>query len=160
MRIAGVYDDHCHSSDRATDPAHYEKRFIGHIFPVTLRMERLRAYGGYGPGLGARRRTSQGITQVTTLLIGEPTRSATMSYSAHQPPASRKEWTYPIPRHGQVWHLAPKPIAGRRPIHQAVMIDISDDHYALDISRARTLLSWSRATHCGNIAENTHRAEI
>ena len=83
--------------------------------------------------------------RVTTLLIGEPD---TLSYDELQRVISRR-------LHGKEWttYRIPKPVAkfgawlrtllpGADPFIKPWMVDIADDHYALDISRARTLLGW------------------
>jgi nucleoside-diphosphate-sugar epimerase len=85
------------------------------------------------------------LPQITTLLIGE---SETLSYDELQRAISRQ-------LHGKEWktYQIPKPLAklgcwlqsllpGADPFLKPWMIDLSDDHYAFDISRARTLLGW------------------
>lgn len=147
MRIGAVYDDRCHSIPLAQQIKRiYEKRFIGRILSgdVThgvafLHMEDMvRALV-----LAVERRKE--LPQVTTLLIGE---SETLSYDELQRTISRQ-------LHGQEWktYQIPKTVAklgcwlqnwlpGADPFLKPWMIDLSDDHYAFDISRARTLLGW------------------
>jgi nucleoside-diphosphate-sugar epimerase/uncharacterized membrane protein len=147
MRIAGVYDDHCHSIPIAQQIQRiYEKRFIGHIFSgdithgaAFVHMEDM----VQALVLAVEHRKE--LPQVTTLLIGEPD---TLSYDELQRTISRqlhgKEWgTYPIPKAlAKFGTWLQNLLPGADPFIKPWMIDISDDHYALDISRARTLLSW------------------
>ena len=85
------------------------------------------------------------LPQVTTLLIGEP---ETLSYDELQRSISHQI-------HGKEWKTfrVPKPLAklgawlqdvmpGPGPFIKPWMIDLADDHYALDIGRARSVLGW------------------
>lgn len=147
LRIAGVYDDRCHSIPIAHQIKRiYEKRFISRIFSgdithgaAFVHMEDMIE------ALVLAVEHRKDLPQVTTLLIGEPD---TLSYDELQRAISRglhgEEWkTYPIPKplakFGS-WLLNVLP--GADPFIKPWMIDLSDDHYALDISRARTLLDW------------------
>jgi len=147
LRIAGVYNDHGHSIPIAQQIQRiYEQRFIGHIFSgdithgaAFVHMEDM------VQALVLAVEHRKDLPQVTTLLIGEPD---TLSYDELQRAISRglhgKEWkTYRIPKalakFGS-WLLNVLP--GADPFIKPWMIDIADDHYALDISRARTLLGW------------------
>ncbi len=147
LRIAGVYNDHTHSIPIAQQIQRiYEQRFIGHIFSgdithgaAFVHMEDM----VQALVLAVEHRKE--LPQVTTLLIGEPD---TLSYDELQRAISRglygKEWrTYRIPKSlakfGS-WLLNVVP--GADPFIKPWMIDIADDHYALDISRARALLGW------------------
>lgn len=148
LRIAGVYDDRCHSIPLSHQIKRiYERQFISHVYSGDLThgaafvhmddmVEALL--------LAVEHRTE--LPAVTTLLIGEPD---TLSYDELQRLISCQ-------LHGEEWktYRIPKPIAklgawvltmlpGADPFIKPWMIDISDDHYALDISRARELLGWS-----------------
>ena len=85
------------------------------------------------------------LPQVTTLLIGE---SETLSYDELQRTISRQlygqEWnTYQIPKTlAKLGCWLQNLLPGADPFLKPWMIDLSDDHYAFDISRARTLLGW------------------
>jgi nucleoside-diphosphate-sugar epimerase/uncharacterized membrane protein len=147
LRIAGVYDDRCHSIPIAQQIKRiYEQRFISRIFSgdithgaAFVHMEDMVE----ALVLAVERRKD--LPQVTTLLIGEP---ETLSYDELQRAISLQlygeEWkTYPIPKplaKFGAWVLNVLP--GADPFIKPWMIDLSDDHYALDISRARTLLGW------------------
>ena len=147
LRIAGVYDDHCHSIPITHQIKRiYEQRLIGHIYSgdithgaAFLHMDDM------VEALVLAVKHRKDLPQVTTLLIGEPD---TLSYDELQRIISRR-------LHGKEWktYRIPKPVAklgawlqnllpGADPFIKPWMIDLSDDHYALDISRARTLLGW------------------
>lgn len=147
LRIAGVYDDYCHSIPISHQIKRiYERQFIGHLYSGDLthgasfvHMEDMVE----ALVLAVERRKD--LPPVTTLLIGEPD---TLSYDELQRTISRG-------LHGYEWstYRLPKPVAklgawlrtmlpGADPFIKPWMIDISDDHYALDISRARALLGW------------------
>jgi nucleoside-diphosphate-sugar epimerase len=147
MRIGAVYDDCCHSIPLAQQIRRiYEKRFIGRIFSgdithgvAFVHMEDL------VEALVLAVEHRKELPQITTLLIGE---SETLSYDWLQRTISRE-------LHGKGWktYQIPKPLAklgcwlqsllpGADPFLKPWMIDLSDDHYAFDISRARTLLGW------------------
>jgi nucleoside-diphosphate-sugar epimerase len=85
------------------------------------------------------------LPQVTTLLIGE---SETLSYDELQRTISHQlydqEWkTYQIPKTlAKLGCRLQNLLPGADPFLKPWMIDLSDDHYAFDISRARTLLDW------------------
>ncbi|NGZ98973.1 MAG: hypothetical protein CV089_23170 [Nitrospira sp. WS110] len=147
MRIGAVYDDRCHSIPLAQQIRRiYEKRFIGRIFSgnVTHGVAFLHMEDMVRALVHAVEQRKE-LPQVTTLLIGE---SETLSYDELQRTISRQ-------LHGQEWktYQIPKTVAkigcwlqnwlpGADPFLKPWMIDLSDDHYAFDISRARTLLGW------------------
>lgn len=147
MRIGAVYDDRCHSIPLAQQIKRiYEGRFIGHIFPgeithgvAFLHMEDM------VEALVLAVEHRKELPQVTTLLIGEP---ETLSYDELQRAISRhihgKEWTtYSIPKAlAKVGAWFQNLVPGANPFVKPWMINLSDDHYAFDISRARTLLGW------------------
>lgn len=147
MPIGAVYDDHCHSIPLAQQIRRiYEERFIARMFSgdvahgvAFLHIEDLvRALL-----LAVEQRKA--LPQVTTLLIGE---SETLSYDELQHIISRQLY-------GQEWNTyqIPKPLAklgcrlqnlltGADPFLKPWMIELTDDHYAFDTSRARPLLGW------------------
>ncbi len=145
LRIAGVYDDRCHSIPLAHQIKRiYERRFIGRLYSgdimhgaAFLHMDDMVEV------LVLAVKHRKNLPPVTTLLIGEP---ETLSYDELQRIISRRlhgnEWTTyrifkPVAKLG-AWLRTLLP--GADPFIKPWMIDISDDHYALDISRARTLL--------------------
>lgn len=147
LRIAGVYDDHGHSIPIAQQIRRiYEQRFIGHLFSgdithgaAFVHMEDM------VEALVLAVEHRKELPRVTTLLIGEPD---TLSYDELQRTISLRlhgtEWrTYPIPKAlAKVGSWLLNVLPGTDPFIKPWMIDIADDHYALDISRARTLLGW------------------
>lgn len=101
--------------------------------------------------LGVQRRGR--LDHETSVLIGEP---ETLSYGELQRTLGRLV-------HDQDWETKqiPKPVAkvgawleeavpwGGNAFIKPFMIDIADDHYELDIGRARTLLGWEPADRLG-----------
>ncbi len=147
MRIGAVYDDRCHSIPLARQIQRiYEKRFIGHIFPgdITHGVAFVHMKDMVEALLLAVEHRKN-LPQVTTVLIGEP---ETRSYDELQRAISRqvhgKEWkTYEIPRTlAKLGAWLQNLVPGVDPFVKPWMIDLSDDHYAFEISRARTLLGW------------------
>ena len=147
MRIGAVYDDRCHSIPLAQQIRRiYEKRFVGRILSgdVThgvafLHMDDMVA----ALALAIERRKK--LPQVTALLIGE---SDTLSYDELQRTISRQlygqEWkTYHIPKTlAKLGCWLQNLLPDTDPFLKPWMIDLTDDHYAFDISRASTLLGW------------------
>ncbi len=148
LRIAGVYDDICHSIPLSNQMQRiFENQFEGKVFAGDVshgasfvHMEDLIE----SIALCVEKRKT--IPPELTLLIGEPT---TLSYDEIQ-----KQMALLI--HGKKWKTwgLPKPLAkigawaqGHLPFVKKSfikpwMIDIADDHYCLDISRARKYLGW------------------
>lgn len=147
LRIAGVYDDHCHSIPVAQQIKRiYEHRLIGRFFPGDTRHGTAFVHmEDMVEALVLAVEHRKELPHVTTLLIGEPD---TLSYDELQRNISYqihgKEWrTYRIPKtlaKCGAWLQSVLP--GADPFIKPWMIDRSDDHYALDISRARTFLGW------------------
>jgi nucleoside-diphosphate-sugar epimerase len=148
LRIAGVYDDRCHSIPIAHQIQRIlERRLISHVFPgetahgqAFLHLEDvIESFT-----LVVQRRAT--LPTELTLLIGEP---ETLSYEELQQELGRLI-------HGEEWETKriPKPLAktgawlqdqvpaGEEPFIKPWMIDLADDHYELDITRARTVLGW------------------
>ncbi len=148
LRIAGVYDDACHSIPLSNQLQRiYENQLEGHVFAGDVThgasfvhmddlIEAIR--------LCVEKRKT--LPPELTLLIGEPN---TMSYDDIQRLMARlchgKEW--------KTWGV-PKPLAKigawvqqyapfmKKSFIKPWMIDFADDHYCLDITRARKFLSW------------------
>ncbi|HEY9236941.1 MAG TPA: NAD-dependent epimerase/dehydratase family protein [Phenylobacterium sp.] len=147
LRPAGVYDDGGHSAFLAQQIARiYEKRFSAKVYPgdpstgqpflhledltdAVLRIVDRRA----------------ALPPVAPLLLGE---TDVMSYDEIQRTLGRLI-------HHEIWETRsiPKPAAkagawvenevlGEDAFIRPWMVEISDDHYELDLSRARTLLGW------------------
>jgi nucleoside-diphosphate-sugar epimerase len=148
LRIAGVYDDVCHSLPLALQIQRIdERRLIGHLFPGSIMHgqaflhveDLLQAFS-----LLLRRRAK--LPSVLTLLLGEP---ETLSYDELQETLGNllhgEKWeTREIPKtlaKTEIWFEDNLPLP-EKPFIKPWMIDFADDHYALDITRARTLLGW------------------
>jgi nucleoside-diphosphate-sugar epimerase len=147
LRIAGVYDDDCHSLPIANQIQRiYERRLIARVFPGDTShgqpfvhlADLLEAFA-----LAVAKRRD--LPRSETLLIGE---TDVMSYDELQRAIS-------LILHGEEWETQriPKPIAkagawvqdqvpGEEPFIKPWMIDLADDHLELDISRARAKLGW------------------
>lgn len=148
LRIASVYDAWCRHPVLARQIQRiYERSFLGHLFPgdpahglTYLHMDDL---------LDALVRTVDRRAELPpegVLLLGEP---EPVSYGTLQNEIGRL-------LHGEEWstHHVPEPLAkagawvqehlpGGDPFIKPWMIDHADDHYALDIGRARRLLKWA-----------------
>ncbi len=147
LRIAGVYTDDCEVPSLAYQIARiYERSVESRLFPGNL---------AHGQAFVHLDDVVEAIARVVerratlppevTLLIGEP---RTPSYEELQESLGRLI-------HGEPWETReiPKALAktgawlqdvlpGEEPFIKPWMIDLADDHYALEISRARDLLGW------------------
>lgn len=145
LRLAGVYDEMCHSIPISHQIKRiYEKEFTSHFFSgdkshgnVFLHMDDL---------LGAVVKTvkkRKSLPEEVAINIGEP---ETPSYQELQDKIGRLI-------HGEEWETfeVPKPLAKAGawsmdmvgdPFIKPWMIDRADQHFELDISRARELLDW------------------
>lgn len=159
LRMAGVYTDHCQVASLASQIQRiYERQMLSHVFPGDA------AHGQSFLSLTdlteAFRRVVERRAQLppeSTILIGEP---VTESYEALQNLLGRLI-------HGETWETTsiPKTVAaagawlqnkaedvipdaidrGVEPFIKPFMVDLADDHYELDISRAQALLDWKPA---------------
>lgn len=148
FRPAGVYDDMCRAAFLAQQIARiYENDPTGHLYPGDP--SRGQAYLHLDDLLEAMERAiarRHELPPETTLLLGEP---ETPSYDEVQRRLGRlihgEEW--------ETWYV-PKPVAkagawaqdevlGHDPFIKPWMVNQADDHFALDISRARRLLGWA-----------------
>jgi nucleoside-diphosphate-sugar epimerase len=151
MRIAGVYDDWGHSIPIAQQIQRiYERRLTSFVFPGDtsrgqpfVHLEDLVE----ACRLAVARRAE--LPAEFTVLVGEPD---TVSYDELQRMLGRlihgEEWeTRQIPKvvaKTGAWLQDNAPI-GEDPFIKPWMIDLADDHFALDISRAREVLGWTPA---------------
>lgn len=148
LRIAGVYDDAAHSIPLAHQIQRiYERRLTGKAFPGDT--SRGQSFVHLDDVVDAIDRTVEKRKQLPaelSLLIGEP---ETLSYEELQ---QRFGWLI----HNEEWetrHIS-KSLAktgawfqdhmpfGEEPFIKPWMVDLADDHYALDISRAKEVLDW------------------
>ena len=141
LRIAGVYDDLCHSIPLAHQVKRiYEDTYEGHVFAGDI---------SHGASFIHLEDLADAICRVIQkrdqlpreliLLIGE---EETLSYDSLQRQISKLIW-------GQEWKTKqiPKVLAKigaffKKGFIKPWMIAIADDHYSLDISRAKELLDW------------------
>jgi nucleoside-diphosphate-sugar epimerase len=147
LRIAGVYDDYCHSIPLANQMQRiYERKLISHVYPGDTSHGQ--AFCHLDDVVDAIARTVDARTAAPelTLLIGEP---VTLSYEELQ-----RQFGQLI--HGEEWETRriPKPLAkagawlqdvgpGEEPFIKPWMIDLADDHSELNISRAQAELGWA-----------------
>jgi nucleoside-diphosphate-sugar epimerase len=145
LRVAGVYDDLCHSIPLAQQMARiYERRLTGRVFPGHL--DHGQSFVHLDDVVDAIVRAVDrraALPPELALLIGEP---ETMSYGALQSELGAL-------LHGEAWvtRRVPRTLAkvgawlqdrGGRAFIKPWMIDLADQHYELDISRARSVLGW------------------
>jgi len=145
LRIAGVYDDLCRSIPIARQIQRIcEGRLTGRLFPGDPSHGQ--AFVHLDDAVDAIRRAvarRRELGPFETLLVGE---SETVSYGDLQREIGRllrgKEWS--------TWRV-PRPLAKAAawlqdrvadPFIKPWMIDLADDHYALDLRRARERLVW------------------
>ncbi len=149
MQIAGCYDDECHSIPISNEIQRiFEHQLTSHVFPGNvqhgapfLHLDDLTD----AIQLSVEKRAE--LPSETTLIIGE---SSTMSYDNMQREISKclegKDFTtFRVPK----WFAkAGAWVENHTPFMEANfiepwMIDIADDHYELDISKAQKMLGWS-----------------
>jgi nucleoside-diphosphate-sugar epimerase len=147
LRIAGVYEDRCHSIPLAHQIQRiYERKLVSHVFPGHI------AHGQSFLHLDdlieafvllVKDRAK--LPPELPLLVGEP---ETLNYDELQHQFGRlihgEEWeTREIPRTlAKAGAWLQDAVPGEEPFIKPWMIDLADDHYALDISRAGHLLNW------------------
>lgn len=149
LRIAGVYDDLCHLPALAQQIARiYERRLISHVFPGDSRHGQAAIH-------------MDDLVEAMTTLIAKrhelPSRHTLLLGETDIP--SYADLQHEIARliHGEEWETReiPKVIAKtgawleqvalpkeEEPFIKPWMIDLADDHYALNIRRARFDLNW------------------
>jgi nucleoside-diphosphate-sugar epimerase len=148
LRIAGVYDDMCHSIPIANQIQRlYEKQLVAHLFSGNL------AHGASflhmadlvdAIDLCVKKRKE--LPQETTLLLGEP---KTLSYDYLQTRISEILFqshfkTYSLPKGlAKLGSFLQNNLPFMPPTFiKPWMIDLADDNYILDISLAKRLLGW------------------
>ncbi|TWU01395.1 NAD-dependent epimerase/dehydratase family protein [Neorhodopirellula pilleata] len=148
LRISGVYTDYGQQPTIVQQMKRiYEKDFQGHFFPGDTRVGQSAVH--VDDAVDAIIRTVErrdAIPPKTAILIGEPD---PLSYEELQSMIGQQQ-------HGKDWatHFVPKPLAkvgaavvdavqGGDAFIKPFMVDMADDHYALDISRAKELIDWT-----------------
>ena len=149
LRIAGVYDDQCHSIPISNQIQRiYEKNFEAHLFAGDkshgasfVHMDDL--VNAIAIAVDKRKE----LAPESLFLIGEP---KTMSYDAMQKKIARllygKDFhTFQIPKFiAKLGAWIQCAIAFKnKPFIRPWMIDFADDHYELNIDRAKKLLGWT-----------------
>jgi nucleoside-diphosphate-sugar epimerase/uncharacterized membrane protein len=148
LRLAGVYDDVCHSPPLAHQMQRiYERQLAGHLY--SGETSHGQAFIHLGDVVDAIERAVERRAKLppeVAILIGEP---ETLSYDELQHTFSRL-----IRDESWETHNVPGPIAkagawvqdhipGQDPFIKPWMIDRANDHYALDITSAHTMLDWA-----------------
>ncbi len=147
LRFAGVYDDGCHSPPLAHQIQRiYERQLESHLYAGSTSHGT--AYVHMEDAVDAiaravnRRAT---LPAETVLLIGEP---EALSYDELQHTFMRQihdesyeSFSVPGPV-AKVGAWVEDNILGQKPFIKPWMIDRANDHYALDVSRAKDVLGW------------------
>jgi nucleoside-diphosphate-sugar epimerase/uncharacterized membrane protein len=148
LRLAGVYDDVCHAPPLAHQIQRiYERQLAGHLY--SGETSHGQAFIHLDDAVDAIERAVERRAKLppeVAILIGEP---ETLSYDELQHTFSRL-----IRDESWETHNVPGPIAkagawvqdhlpGQDQFIKPWMIDRANDHYALDITRAHTLLDWA-----------------
>lgn len=149
LRIAGVYDDHCHSIPLSNQMQRiFENQLESHVFAGDVTHGA--SYIHMDDLIDAlwlcveKRKT---LPQETTLLVGE---DVTFSYDDFQRLMARlihgREWkTWEVPKWIAkigAWVQDKLPFF-KKSFIKPWMIDIADDHYELDITRAKKVIGWT-----------------
>lgn len=147
LRLAGVYDDDCHSPPLANQIQRiYERQLAGHLYSGETSHGQSFVHMDDvvdAIELAVERRTA--LPAESVVLIGEP---ETLSYDELQHTFQRlildESWeTHNVPgliAKAGAW--MEDHIPGQETFIKPWMIDRANDHYALDITHAHTLLDW------------------
>jgi nucleoside-diphosphate-sugar epimerase len=148
LRIAGVYDDRCHSIPIAHQIQRiYERQITAKLFPGDI--SRGQPFIHLDDLIDAIIRTIERRKELpadVTLLLGEPD---TLSYDEVQRTLGRliheEEWeTKTISKSlAKTGAWLKDHVPGQDAFIKPWMIDLAGDHYELDVSRAEKLLDWN-----------------
>jgi nucleoside-diphosphate-sugar epimerase len=149
LRIAGVYDEECHSVPLAQQIQRiYERQMTSYLFPGdTSHGQAFLHLDDLVDAFGRLVERRKHLPEELELVLGEPD---TLSYDELQDRLGEliheREWTTiqipkPVAKVG-AWVQDTVPV-GDEPFIKPWMIDMADDHYELEISRARDVLGWS-----------------
>jgi nucleoside-diphosphate-sugar epimerase/uncharacterized membrane protein len=147
LRPAGVYDDEGHSAFLAQQIARiHERSPKGHVYPADLRT---------GQSFLHLQDLVEAVSQVIdrrkhlpdelALLLGEP---EAVAYGELQNEIGRlvhgEEWrTWDVPKAlAKAGAWVEDEVLDEDPFIRPWMVDMADDHYELDITRARQMLDW------------------
>ncbi|MDX8512686.1 vitamin K epoxide reductase family protein [Mesorhizobium captivum] len=147
LRPAGVYDDLCHNAFLANQIARiYEKDPTGHVYPGDLRTgQSFLHLDDLTEAVSRLIERRKKLPSEQALLLGEPD---VMSYSEMQGEIGRlirgEKWeTLEVPKAlAKAGAWVQQDVFGEDTFIRSWMVDIADDHYAIDIGRARKLLGW------------------
>ena len=154
LRISGVYDDRCHSIPLAQQIERiYERQFASRLYSgSTAHGQSFLHMDDLVDAIQVVVERRGALPPELPLLLGEP---ETLSYDELQHTLARlihgEGWgeTLEIPRRlaplAKVGAWVQDKLPGRERFIRPWMIDRANDHYALDITRARTLLGWEPA---------------
>ena len=149
LRIAGVYDDRCHSVPLAHHIQRiYERQLTSHFFPgdVTRGRQSFVHLDDLVDAIAKAVESRAKLDDDEKLLIGEP---EAMSYEELQEEFGclihGKEWeTIQVPElvaEAGAWVQEKLP-GGPEPFIRPWMVPLAEDDYVLDIARARRMLGW------------------
>lgn len=148
LRLAGVYDDVCHSPPLAHQIQRlYERQFAGHLY--SGETSHGQSFVHLDDVVDAIERAVERRARLppeVSILIGEP---ETLSYDELQHTFLRllrdESWeTRNVPGLiAKIGAWVQDHIPGQDPFIKPWMIDRANDHYALDTTRARALLDWA-----------------
>lgn len=146
-RPAGVYDDMCHSAFLSHQIARiYERQLVSHVYPGDLDTgQPFLHLDDLTDALLAIVEHRKALPPEVPILLGE---TETPSFGALQREIGRlvhdEEWeTRQIPKAlAKTGAWIEGEVLDHDPFIKPYMVDISDDHYEIDISRARSLLDW------------------
>lgn len=150
LRISGVYDDLCHSIPLAHQIQRiYERQFTSRLYSgSTSHGQSFMHLEDLVDAIDLVVERRAGLQPELPMLLGEP---EALSYDELQHTLARlihgEDWeTLEVP--GPLSQLAKagawvmEKLPGADPFIKPWMIDRANDHYAIDITRARTLLGW------------------
>lgn len=147
LRLAGVYDNRGHNAFLSQQIARiYERQILGHLYSGDVRRGQAFVHlADVGTALHLLIEKRKELPHELPLLVGEP---ETLSYDQIQRAVGQL-------LHGENWRTREIPkilartgawieteILQEEPFIKPWMVDFADDHYELDISRARNLLGW------------------
>lgn len=150
VRMAGVYDEDCRIPGLAQQIQRiYERKLISHVFPgdsthgqASLHIED--AVDLFARTIAKRR----DLPPSFTLLAGEPDRPPSygelqeeIGRLIHDEPWDTREIPKAVAKAGAWLEEVALP-ESEEPFIKAWMVDLADDHFELDIVRARKLLGW------------------
>ena len=150
LRISGVYDDQCHSIPLAHQIQRiYERQFSSRVYSgSTAHAQSFMHMDDLVDAIDRAVERRATLPDGVAILLGEPD---ALSYDELQHTFARlihgEDWETlevpsalaPLAKAG-AWLMGKLP--GADPFIRPWMIDRANDHYALDITRARTLLGW------------------